>query len=259
MSDGPQPPGDAYADAVDDQRNTMVAVFAAVTAHLVDEYDAGAVLDLIAEGSAEVLQADAGILLRDAGGDLRVAAASNESARLAEMLQSHTDEGPCVDTISTGDLVRVADLRGAERRWPLFTTATLRVGYASVYSVPVHVEDETIGGLNLFCRTSTVLGDEQIRFARVLADLAALALTQPSLRHRREQLAERTLATLNDRVEIDHAVGLLAGATDLDAAQAATVLFDYARRVRLRPVDVARALVGGSLPPRDVAVGHLAT
>lgn len=253
MSGGTRTPADAYAGRVDDPRTDMITVLAEVTANLVDEYDAGAVLSLITDGCSDVLGADAGIILRDAGGELRVAAASNESARFAELLQSQTDEGPCVDTIVSGRIVRVPDLREVANRWPLFAAATRRVGYESVYSVPLRIEAETVGGLNVFYHASTDLNEAQIRLGRILADLAALTLTQPGMRHRQENLAERTLTALNDRVELDHAVGLLAGATDLDPTSAATAILAYARRVELRPADVARALVTGALSAEELA------
>ncbi len=91
---------------------------------LVDEYDVIDLLDQLAGFCVELLSADAaGIVLGDARRELRAVAASDEAARVMELLQLQSDEGPCLDCFQTAAPVSVADLTEAAGRWPTFVAA----------------------------------------------------------------------------------------------------------------------------------------
>lgn len=78
---------------------------------LVDEYDVIDLLDQLAGFCVELLSADAaGIVLGDARRELRAVAASDEAARIMELLQLQSDEGPCLDCFQTAAPVSVANL-----------------------------------------------------------------------------------------------------------------------------------------------------
>ena len=70
-------------------------------------------LHLLTDRSTRLLDASAaGLLLADPRGELRVLAASSERARLLELFQIQSDQGPCLDCFRTGKPVAVADLAG---------------------------------------------------------------------------------------------------------------------------------------------------
>jgi GAF domain. len=91
----------------------------------------------------------AGLLLSDQRGTLQMAAASTERARVVELFQLQSDEGPCLDCFRTSRPVAAPDLREMTD-WPRFIAYTLETGYRSVHALPMRLRSETIGALNLF-------------------------------------------------------------------------------------------------------------
>ena len=75
-------------------------------------------LHMLTSRSVQLLDIDAaGLPLKDPRGELRVVAASSETARLLELFQLQADQGPCLDCCRTGQPVTAADLTAAQR-WP---------------------------------------------------------------------------------------------------------------------------------------------
>ncbi|MCX2949701.1 GAF domain-containing protein [Lentzea sp. NEAU-D7] len=220
-----------------------------LTARLVGRHDADSVLRLVTAACGTLLSASAtGVLLADPRGGLSVVAASDERARFLELLQSQIDEGPFVDCVRDDAMVGCPDLEDGRGHWPAFTRAALDAGFRAVHAVPMRLAGDAVGGLNVFYAAVTPWQDWQRRLGQVLADLAVLGLSQddddPARRHR---LAERTLTTLNDRVMLAHAIGMVAGGLDTGTDEARRLIFDHATRNR-RPIrDVARGLTGGDL------------
>src|ERR1700683_3533664 len=88
--------------------------FVELTDTMVDDFDIIDFLHVLTSRSVELLDVSAaGLLLADPRGELRVVAASSEAARLLELFQLQSDEGPCLDCFRSGQPVQAADL-GAE-------------------------------------------------------------------------------------------------------------------------------------------------
>lgn len=92
----------------------------------------------------------AGILLDDQQGQLRLLASSDEEMRLLELIQLQANEGPCLDALSSGELVAVPDLAQEQARWPRFAPQAVDDGVLGVYALPLRLRERTIGALNLF-------------------------------------------------------------------------------------------------------------
>ena len=102
-----------------EHEESVSRAFVTLADTLVDEYDVIDLLDRLAGFCVELLSADAaGIVLGDARRELRAVAASDEAARIMELLQLQSDEGPCLDCFQTAAPVSVADLGEASARWP---------------------------------------------------------------------------------------------------------------------------------------------
>ncbi|MCX2946971.1 GAF and ANTAR domain-containing protein [Lentzea sp. NEAU-D7] len=219
-----------------------------LTARLVGRHDADSVLRLVTAACGTLLSASAtGVLLADPRGGLSVVSASDERARFLELLQSQVDEGPCVDCVRDDATVGCPDLEDGRGRWPAFTRAALDAGFRAVHAVPMRLAGDAVGGLNVFYAAVTPWQDGQRRLGQVLADLAVLGLSQDDDPARSHRLAERTLTTLNDRVMLAHAIGMVAGGLDIGTDEARRLIFDHATRTRKPVRDVARGLTGGNL------------
>ncbi|GAA1024827.1 GAF and ANTAR domain-containing protein [Amycolatopsis albidoflavus] len=229
------------------------AALAAITSRLVGASDNAAVLRLIAEVGTGLLGArGAAVLLKDPGGEPAVLAASDETAQFAELLRTDVRRGPCVDCIATAAVVAVPDLTLERDRWPGFATAALAAGYQAVVAVPLRLDGEAVGGFTLLFAAPTEPQPWQLSLAQVVSDLAVLALVRETGPRRADRLFEATLASLNDRVRHDQAVGVVAGVLGTDPDTARALVNDYAAR-HDRPLrDVARSLIDRTLDPADL-------
>ena len=204
-------------------------------------------MHMLTDRSVRLLDASAaGLLLADPRGELRVLAASSERARLLELFQIQSDQGPCLDCFRSGQPVAVADLSTTAQRWPRFAPAAQEAGFAAVQALPMRLRQQTIGALNLFRAAPGTFDQEDMRLGQALADVATISLLNERSMRRSETLNEQLQAALNSRVIIEQAKGKLAERLQLDMDQAFNVLRRYARTSNIRLSDLARAFVDGS-------------
>ena len=156
-------------------------------------------------------------------------AASSEAARLLELFQLQSDQGPCLDCFRAGQPVAAADLAADAQRWPRFAAAARQAGFAAVQALPMRLRDQVIGALNLFRATPGAFDPADIRVGQALADVATISLLhERSMRHS-DTLNEQLQTALNSRVIIEQAKGKLAERLGIDIDQAFSLLRDYAR------------------------------
>ena len=229
-------------------RERLVAeAFVELADTLVDDFDVVDFLHQVSIRCAQVLGVSAaGVLLADQRGALRVVAASTEQTRLLELLQLHTDQGPCPECFHTGRPVAVADLSAATSRWPRFAAAARHAGFVSVHALPMRLRADVIGALNLFGAVPGALDEDTVRLGQALADVATIGLLQARAIRHRETLAEQLQTALNSRVIIEQAKGVIAERRRLDMDQSFSLLRGAARTSNRRLSELARAVVDGS-------------
>src|ERR1700759_21816 len=105
----------------------IVETFVELADTMVAEFDVIEFLHRLAERGAELLDcAEAGVLLADATGLLRGMASLSERSEALELLQSQSEEGPCVEAHLRGEPVFSEDLEADSGRWPQFAPAAVR-------------------------------------------------------------------------------------------------------------------------------------
>ncbi len=211
---------------------------------LVDDYDVVEVLDGLMGTCLDVLEVDeAGLMLNDAQGNLQRVASSSDEARLLELLQVQTREGPCFEAAQSGVSIVVPDIDLSRDRWPTFAEQAIAVGFNSVYAFPLRLREATIGGLNLFGSNPDALDEEARVIAKALADIATIGILQQRSIHRTSLLAENLQRALNTRIVIEQAKGILAERGELPMDQTFDVLRAYARNNNLKLSDLAHSVV----------------
>ena len=211
---------------------------------LVDDFDLVEVLDGLMSTCLDLLEVDeAGLLLTDVRGNLQRVASSSEEARLLELLQVQTREGPCFDAVQSGELVAVSDIIGSRDRWPTFADHAAADGFHSVYAFPMRRREATVGGLNLFGTQTHALGSESQVIAKALADIATIGILQQRSLHRSTLLAENLQRALNTRVVIEQAKGVLAERGGMPMKETFDLLRSYARTYNLKLSDLAHSVV----------------
>ena len=190
----------------------------------------------------------AGVSLGD-GDTVSFATAVPAEIAAVERAQEEAQSGPCIEAHRTGTSVLVPDLADCPHRWPALTEAPASVGVVAVAGIPVRIEDNRLGALDLYDRRRRDWDREVVEAATVLAGLAASYIANASrvdrLRHTAEQLQE----ALNGRVLIEQAKGILAGERGITVDQAFEQLRAHARRNGASLRSIADAVVTLGLRP----------
>jgi GAF domain-containing protein len=222
----------------------LTKAFVKLADTLVDEFDVIELLHVLTGHCVQLLRVDAaGVMLADPRGQLWVAAASSERARLVELFELQNDEGPCLVCYRTGQAVAYADLGDGAAPWSRFAAHADAAGFSSVHALPMRLRQQIIGALNLFLREPIPLRDDDVRIAQAFADIATIAILQERLVREHEVVAQQLQVALNSRVVIEQAKGILAERRNLDMETAFSTLRAAARRTNTRLSDLARDLV----------------
>jgi transcriptional regulator with GAF, ATPase, and Fis domain len=223
--------------------------FVELTDTMVAGFDVIDFLHVLTDRSVQLLDVSAaGLLLADPRGELRVVAASSEAARLLELFQLQSDQGPCLDCFRAGRPVAAADLAAAAPRWPRFAPAAQRAGFSAVQALPMRLREQVIGALNLFRAEPGTFAPAAVRVGQALADVATISLLHERGMRDSDLLNEQLQTALNSRVIIEQAKGKLAERVGVDMDQAFALLRDRARTTNRRLSDVARAFIDGTEP-----------
>jgi len=226
----------------------IVEAFVELADPMAEDFDVVEFLHRLVERCVELLDcAEAGLLLADAAGRLRVMASSSERPDAPELLQSQNDEGPCFECYHRGEPVVSEDLEAYANRWPTFSPAALQNGFGSVPALPLRVRVETIGALNLLLSHPGRLAAHDLPLGQGLADVAAVTLVQERVARESRDVIAQLQEALTSRVVIEQAKGVLAERAQIDVDAAFARLRAHARDSNRRLSDVARDLLDGGL------------
>lgn len=218
----------------------LADVFVEVADTLVADFDLVDFLYNLCERSASICNAVAvGILLADSKGVLQHIAASNDEARMIELLQIQNSEGPCFDCFRTATPVINLHLADATQRWPEFTSQAARAGFGSVHALPMRLRNDVIGALNIFGSDAHEFDEADVRIVQSLADVATIAILQSRSIERAAVLTDQLQGAFLSRITIEQAKGALSGLREVDPDQAFTMMRAFARSNRQRLGDIA--------------------
>lgn len=237
------------------REHRIVETFVELADTMIAEFDVVEFLHRLADRCAELLDcAEAGILLADAAGALRVMASSSERAEALELLQSQNGEGPCFECYLRAAPVHSEDLQADRGRWPTFAPAAVGRGFISVQALPMRVRGQTVGAMNLFRGKVGRLAEPDLPLGQAMADIAAIALLQERTVRESRDVTSQLQGALNSRVVIEQAKGMLAERAGISVDSAFARLRGHARDQNRRLGDVAGELIDGRLDPAELIV-----
>ncbi|MEU4240513.1 GAF and ANTAR domain-containing protein [Actinoplanes sp. NPDC026619] len=180
-------------------------------------------------------------------------AASDQSARLLELIQLQHDDGPCLDAFRTARPVTNVNLAAAAGTWPKFALRATEAGFRTVHAFPLRLRKEVIGAMSVF-GSNTQLDDADTRIVQSLADVAVIGLLQERAVRRGEVLTERLQDALNSRIVIEQAKGIVAQSRGVTPDEAFALIHRYTRHHGRRLSDVTGDMVRNlpELPDLDV-------
>src|SRR4051812_40406218 len=112
-------------------------------------------------------------------GEAGTAATSGDLAIEADLAQYSTGEGPCLDSVSTGQTVHVEILEHDEN-YRHFAPLAVELGVEAVLSVPLVHEDRVVGSANLYSAHAHGLTDIDLaNLAPVFGYAAEAIATSP--------------------------------------------------------------------------------
>jgi GAF domain-containing protein len=229
----------------------LARTFVELADTLVDDYDIVGFLHGLAERCVDIFDVEeAGLMLADQRGGLRVMASSSERMRLLELLELQSEEGPCFDCYRTGEPVTEEHLD--QGRWPSFGPAALQAGFVSVYALPLRLRNECIGALNLFHSAPGALRERDMVAVQALADVATIGILHERSIREAQMLTEQLQTALHTRVVIEQAKGVLAERAHVDVDEAFRRLRNHARAHNRRLGDVAGEVLTGTLSADDL-------
>jgi GAF domain-containing protein len=156
----------------------------------------------------------------------------------------YLDGGPCLrDERDTEPRIARMDDAADRRDWEWYVRAATARGVASSLSLPVVRAGRVIGAINLYASAPHSFDGHVEELAQRLGADAAAAATDADLSFGSRRAAASTPARLQERQDIDHALGMLAArhAVSLDGARSR--LARAAERAGVSEAFVARMVV----------------
>ncbi len=218
---------------------------------------AAAVLQLLAM-TKRLLDADGvGLMLVDAEGMLRWAAASDQQAEQPEQAQEELAQGPCTDAFWQRAPVPVRDVtqEGAEA----IASVLLGASFRAALSVPVELAGGPIGTLDAYASGERAWNESEITALQACAGVVANLLGHAVAAYTQDRLARQLQVALDHRVVIEQAKGALMEREAVDAATAFERLRSVARSSRRTVGEVAREVLAGVPLPVVPAQGTQST
>lgn len=167
---------------------------------------------------------------------------SSEAAEALNELQHDVGEGPSLAAMTAHELVVVDDAR-RDRRWPRYFKASAVTGFASMLSVPLDVGPEGIATLNFYTHPTGYFTEERQRVAAVFAAQAGSALKMAMRVARYQDAASDMYAAMENRTDIDIAVGIILAQSRCTQEEAFEMLQRASNTRHQKLSDVAHDLI----------------
>lgn len=175
-------------------------------------------------------------------GQPETVACTDERALDVDIDQYRADEGPCLESARTRQVVRVR-VEDAALRWPQFAANIAGMGVASFLSAPLTIDERHVGALNLYG-----FGDHGFtEIDEVLLQVFVAAVEGAVWNARRAEQwrfeVDGLRAAMKTRATIDQAKGMLMALHGISEDRAFEVLVQQSQQRNIRVAVVAAEVV----------------
>jgi GAF domain-containing protein len=229
-----------------------------ITQWLLDTDSLEGFLQALADAALKLSHAvGVGVTLERNGRPLTVVNAGIAASELDEK-QYGLDDGPCLQSLRTGEEVVVDDMLG-ERRWGEYPAFAAACGVRSSLSLPIAAHTHTAGALNLYAGPSSAFEEEADRTA--VRPLAAQATGGIELAQRMadvREFADQLQTAMKSRSVIDQAIGVVMGQNRCTAEAAFNILRSASQHRNVKLRDLCAELITGLTgePPTEPELRH---
>ncbi|HEY5979771.1 MAG TPA: GAF and ANTAR domain-containing protein [Microlunatus sp.] len=145
--------------------------------------------------------------------------ATEAFVREIDAVQYGIGQGPCITAAAEGKTV-VSGSLGADPRWRRFGGRIARMGVHSVVSLPLIAPDKIVGAMNVYARAKNAFDGRAAELGQVFAGPAAIAVQNAQLLEQTRRLADRLQTTLDERMVIERAIGVIMSRSGVAEAEA---------------------------------------
>lgn len=212
-----------------------------------------AALNLVVVMSQSVMTGADGVsitLPRD--GRLRTVAASDDVVLQMDHDQYDTNQGPCLDAATQGELFTSTALE-TERRWPQFVPRARARGIESIMSTPLMAGDRPLGALNVYSRSPDALASHEQTWAIQFAQEASAVLLAATLTTTADSVETDIHEALLSREAIALAQGVVMTRQKLIPDEALRFLMDVSRQTSRPLLGICQEVVQATAADRKNA------
>jgi GAF domain-containing protein len=186
-------------------------------------------------------------------------ASSDPRAVRIDQEQYAAGDGPCLHAMRTGQTTVIADQRN-DQRWAQYRAAALAQGVRWVLSLPLRVNSDTLGALNVYGYDDehALEGPERAHL-EAFAGQAATALALAVRHSQQRELSAQLEQALSSRSVIDQAIGVIMAQQRCSPETAFDLLRQRSQNSNRKLRDIAAELIlrfTGTQPTQPPRAGH---
>jgi GAF domain-containing protein len=152
------------------------------------------------------------------------------------------DHGPGIEAARSGIALHIRDMAD-DTRWPDFASRAAKAGALSLLAIPLPVQKQVIGALNVYATRAEAFTDSDLDLARTFAAHAAVALANARLIVSSRAAAADMANAMASRAVIEQAKGIVMGDQHCSADRAFAYLREISQTTHRKLRDVAQDLV----------------
>jgi GAF domain-containing protein len=191
--------------------------------------------------------ADASVTLVTESAPPKTVGAIGALSIAADEEQYKAGRGPCLDAARANQLVVVGDL-AEDDRWPAGPEMA-KVGARSSLSLPLPVQGETIGALNVYALEPHAFDESAALIGMEFAAYAAVAVANAVSFSTAAEAARNLQLAMEHRAVIEQAKGILIATNGFDADTAFRLLVQQSQYENRKLREIATELVQRSITP----------
>ncbi|SDT10166.1 GAF domain-containing protein [Friedmanniella luteola] len=163
-----------------------------------------------------------------------------------DAIQYGIGQGPCIMAAAEARTVISGSL-GADVRWRRFGGGVARLGVHSVVSLPLLTPDGVVGAMNVYARSKDVFDERAAALGEMFAAPAAIAVQNAQVLEQTRRLAAQLQATLDTRMVIERAVGIVMSRSGVSEDEALNRLRSLSQHEHAKLLTIAENLIDGAV------------
>lgn len=167
---------------------------------------------------------------------------SNALAASVDELQYEAGQGPCLETLRSGEVIVVDDYVD-EDRWAGYPSHALAQGVRSSLSVPLAVAGTTVGALNCYSLEPDVFADALVTAVQGFTAKAQASLAVVLREAEQSDVVDQLHTAMQTRSVIDQALGILMAREGCAAENAFAILRRSSQSRNVKIATIAAELV----------------